>query len=116
MVAWPSSSSSSSLLRGASSSACCRDLAARVASQVIKAYVDKQRAVRNNPTLFSDKADPGSVPMAALWSAGRADESHAEDNAEDGDHIHGGTMLVKLGPAKTWKAPHTVAVGAVGTD
>jgi penicillin-binding protein 2 len=41
--------------------------AARLASQVIKAYVDKQRRVRNNPTLFSDKIDPGSIPVAAFW-------------------------------------------------
>src|SRR5262249_55706904 len=37
-------------------------LAARIAAQVVKAYVDKQRQVRNNQLLFSDKADPGSVP------------------------------------------------------
>ncbi|HEV2991621.1 MAG TPA: penicillin-binding protein 2 [Candidatus Angelobacter sp.] len=43
-------------------------VAARTASQVIKAYVEKQRHLRNDQMLFSDKADPGSVPVAGLWN------------------------------------------------
>jgi penicillin-binding protein 2 len=42
--------------------------AARTASQVIKAYVEKQRHLRNDPMLFSDKVDPGSIPVAGLWN------------------------------------------------
>lgn len=92
-------------------------LAARIASQVIKTYVDKQRSVRNNPTLFSDKNDPGSVPMAALWNGPRdsgSDEAGAGD--ADHDHIHGGTMLVKMGHAKSWKAQRSIALGTAGAD
>ena len=92
------------------------DLAARVASQVIKAFVDKQRAVRNNPTLFSDKADPGSVPIAALWSVPAGDQAHGEDAGEEGDHIRGGTLLVKMGRTRAWKTPQSSAVGTSGAD
>src|SRR5579859_4298351 len=44
-------------------------LAGRTASQVIKAYVEKQRRIHNNQMLFSDKVDPGSVPVAALGNS-----------------------------------------------
>ena len=91
-------------------------LAARAAAQVVKAYVDKQRALRNNPMLFSDKADPGSVPMAALWSAPVTDGEHGENPVDGNDHIQATTMLVKMGSAKTWKAPHSTAVGTAGAD
>jgi penicillin-binding protein 2 len=86
-------------------------LAARVASQVVKAYVEKQRRVRNNPLLFSDKVDPGSVPIAGLWSApGEAEESEE-------DHYQGGTVLVKM-PAKASKSaqPARLTLGAVGSN
>jgi penicillin-binding protein 2 len=72
-------------------------LAARIASQVIKAYVEKQRQVRNNPMLFSDKVDPGSVPMAGIWSAPvpvRAKDGNQNEFAED--RLRGGTFLMKL--------------------
>jgi penicillin-binding protein 2 len=74
------------------------NLAARLASQVIKAYVDKQRRLRNNPTLFSDKLDPGSVPVAALWNAPEAGaEPHDPDETTaTGGHLHTGTMMVKV--------------------
>ncbi|HEV2988822.1 MAG TPA: penicillin-binding protein 2 [Candidatus Angelobacter sp.] len=74
-------------------------LAARMASQVIKAYVDKQRRLHNNPTLFSDKADPGSVPVAGVWGLPQAGEVAAEhDNDEDDHHsLLSGTLLVKMG-------------------
>jgi penicillin-binding protein 2 len=90
-------------------------LAARAAAQVIKAYVDKQRRLRNNPMLFSDKNDPGSVPMAALWNA-RTGESDHEESAERESHIHGGTMLVRMGQSKLGKAQRAVASGIVGAD
>ena len=77
-------------------------VAAQLASKVIKAYVDKQRRIHNNPMLFSDKTDPGSVPMAAVWN------SNAED-ADDGqqleagkaaeDQLQGGTLTVKMSKA-----------------
>jgi penicillin-binding protein 2 len=74
-------------------------LAARMAAQVIKAYVDKQRRLHNNPTLFSDKADPGSVPVAGVWGEPQPGEAVAEhDNHEDEHHsLLSGTLLVKMG-------------------
>jgi hypothetical protein len=75
------------------------DLTARIAAQVIKAYVDHQRQVRNNPTLFSDKNDPGSVPIAGVWTAPATNDEH-ETVAED-EHLQGGTLLVKTSPSKT---------------
>lgn len=84
-------------------------LAARIAAQVIKAYVDKQRQVRNNPTLFSDKADPGSVPMAGIWSAPAPSggKNGTQDEIAD-DHLHGGTFMMTLdrsGPAHFARIP-----------
>ena len=80
-------------------------LAARVTSEVIKAYVEKQRRLRNNPTLFSDKADPGSVPIAGFWTSPSQEQHRDEQPAQQGeaaeDHLHGGTLLVKM------SAPHT---------
>jgi len=87
-------------------------LAARIASQVIKAYVDKQRQVRNNPLLFSDKADPGSVPIAGLWSAPE------DKDGGDGDpaHLQGGTFLVKISAQGVHRKAVPVAMGVSGTD
>src|SRR5215813_10794903 len=87
-------------------------LAARIASQVIKAYVDKQRQVRNNPLLFSDKADPGSVPIAGLWSAPGDRDSAADDQA----HYQGGTFLVKIPAQSVHRKAVPVALGVSGTD
>jgi len=91
-------------------------LAARIAAQVIKAFVDKQRRVRNNQMLFSDKADPGSVPIAGVWNFPSIGEQHP-DPSEAEDHLQGGTFLVKVPKAKPF---HTnlrpVAVGAAGAD
>ncbi|HLJ86987.1 MAG TPA: penicillin-binding protein 2, partial [Candidatus Angelobacter sp.] len=85
-------------------------LAARIASQIIKAYVEKQRRIRNNPMLFSDKVNPDSVPMAALWNRPDADNADSTDGAKNGEnqtadefpgHLQGGTLLVKTGkPAR----------------
>jgi penicillin-binding protein 2 len=91
-------------------------LAGRVAAQIIKAYVDKQRRLRNNPTLFSDKVDPGSVPMAALWSAPAGDDAHHADAAESTDHIQGGTWLVKATRTKEWRMPRAIAAGTAGAN
>jgi penicillin-binding protein 2 len=72
-------------------------LAAHLAADVVKAYVDKQRLLRNNPTLFSDKADPGSVPMASVWSAPAAEHENDEVAAAEEEYLQGGTLLVKMG-------------------
>jgi penicillin-binding protein 2 len=74
-------------------------LAARLAAQVTKAYVDKQRQLRNNPTLFSDKVDPGSVPMAGIWNTPAAKHDNDEVGAEE-EHLQGATLLVKMGRGK----------------
>jgi penicillin-binding protein 2 len=92
------------------------DKTAPIAAQVIKAYVEKQRRVRSNPLLFSDKADPGSVPMASLWSVPADDEDNpghapaevAEANREE--HFRGGTFVLKM-PA-TRKMARPPAIGA----
>jgi penicillin-binding protein 2 len=89
------------LLEGGLNSA----LAGRVASQVVKAFVEKQRRIHNNPMLFSDKADPGSVPLAGVWNSvepgdGDGQQLDADNHAED--VLHGGTFRVKIG--KTSKA------------
>lgn len=76
-------------------------LAARVAAQVVKAYVDKQRRVRNNPTLFSDKNDPGSVPIAGFWNTQEPQNTDGQPSQQAeaaGDELHGGTVLVKTTP------------------
>ena len=76
-------------------------LAARVVSQVVKAYVEKQRRLQNNPTLFSDKDDPGSVPVAGFWNNAMTEhdteQQPAESASANSDQLHGGTMLVKVG-------------------
>ena len=90
-------------------------LAARLAAQVIKAYVDKQRTLRNNPTLFSDKADPGSVPIAGLWSspAPAGEEVHAPAETA-GDHLQGGTFMMKLPPSNRTRFAKTTSLGLSG--
>jgi penicillin-binding protein 2 len=74
-------------------------LAAHLAADVVKAYVDKQRQLRNNPTLFSDKVDPGSVPMAGVWNAPAAEQENNDVAAEE-EHLQGATLLVKVGRSK----------------
>jgi penicillin-binding protein 2 len=106
-------------------------LAARVASQVIKAYVEKQRRLRNNPMLFSDKADPGSVPIAGVWNqpdsighpkAHDADEhADAAQDAADENGLHGGTVLMKVGrtrldKARLRKLAQPVSLGIAGSE
>jgi hypothetical protein len=92
---------------------------------VIKAYVEKQRQLRNNPMLFSDKADPGSVPIAGFWSrpgstdrdepeaANAQSTGHQETIAED--RLQGGTVLLRV--AKRTKRRATLAVlGSAGAN
>ena len=88
-------------------------LAARAASQVIKAYVDKQRRLRNNPTLFSDKVDSGSVPIAGVWNNPETPDSDGDkDDADASDRLQGGTLLVKVGQIPVLKK--TAKLRAIG--
>jgi len=95
-------------------------LAARVASQVIKAYVDKQRRLRNNPALFSDKADPGAVPIGGVWgttvpAGGQSDPSQPAIAESSDEHLHAGTLLVKMAPGSPAVVKKAAVVLAVGT-
>jgi len=90
-------------------------IAGRVASQVVKAYVEKQRKLRNNPMLFSDKADPGSVPIAALWN-GRDGDDHQDATEADAlrhDNIHAGTILVKVNKTSYSRRRSSRALAAI---
>jgi penicillin-binding protein 2 len=70
-------------------------LAARVATQVIKAYVDKQRRL---PQKLAEKPKgDGKVDMGALWTA------------PEGDKLEGGRFVVDLP-----KKPVVAAVSAPG--
>jgi penicillin-binding protein 2 len=102
-------------------------LAARLTAQIVKAYVEKQRRLRNNPMLFSDKADPGSVPIAGVWNQPDAigsihtdaSSTHAgpgEEVAESDSDLHGGTVLVRLGKTRMRKAARPVLTGLAGSD
>jgi penicillin-binding protein 2 len=64
-------------------------LAARLATQVIKAYVDKQR---HTPTKM---AGPGTkkIEMGGLWTA-------PSDERDEPNHLHGGRFLIDLSPKK----------------
>ena len=62
-------------------------LAARLATQVIKAYVDKQR---RQPTKMA--AGSGEVEVGSMWTdPGGEDEDGAESH---GDHLQGGRFLI----------------------
>ena len=70
-------------------------LAARIATQVLKAYVDKQRRIPNK-VVEKPKSD-GKVDMGALWTA------------PDGDKLEGGRFSLELP-----KRPATLATAAPG--
>jgi penicillin-binding protein 2 len=97
-------------------------LAARLAAQIVKAYVEKQRRLRNNPTLFSDKVDPGSVPIAGVWNQPDVIDhptqaAHKDDAtiAEEG-HLQGGTVMVPVKSISVPKPVHLPAFGRAGED
>lgn len=77
-------------------------IAAQLASKVIKAFVEKQRRVHNNPMLFSDKTDPSSVPLAAVWN-NAVPGDHPQQQLEAGntpeDQLQGGSFRIKMGKA-----------------
>ena len=58
-------------------------LAARLATQVIKAYVDKQR---RTPQKMADKPKPGKVEIGAVWTA--------PDGDGDSQTLHGGRFML----------------------
>ncbi|HWZ42356.1 MAG TPA: penicillin-binding protein 2 [Candidatus Saccharimonadales bacterium] len=94
-------------------------LAGRLAAQVIKAYVDKQRRLRKDPALFSDKTDPGSVPVASFWHGAGAGSGHADGDADISadSHLQFGTMMVKVPrPRKNVASPvaHPLAAALPG--
>jgi penicillin-binding protein 2 len=106
-------------------------LAARLTAQVVRAYVEKQRRLRNDPMLFSDKADPGSVPIAGVWNQpdaiGQPKNHNKDEHADAGQdaandsELHGGTVLLKV--AKTHfrkvrlrKLAQPVSIGIAGSD
>jgi penicillin-binding protein 2 len=60
-------------------------LAARLATQVIKAYVDKQR---RQPTNVVEKPNDGKAEIGALWSSPDADG--------DSEKLHAGRVVVNL--------------------
>jgi penicillin-binding protein 2 len=101
-------------------------LAARLAAQIVRAYVEKQRRIRNNPMLFSDKADPGSVPIAGVWNQPdsishgpvEAVTAHADSAQEvaDENHLQGGTVLVRIGKSRMKKLARPVSIGLAGSD
>lgn len=94
-------------------------LAARLAAQIIRAYVAKQRQVRNNPMLFSDKADPGSVPIAGVWNRPDTTEHPAQDsdqNAENDSRLQGGTLLIPVRINKAAKPAKPLLFGSAGVN
>jgi penicillin-binding protein 2 len=70
-------------------------LAARIATQVLKAYVDKQRRIPNK-VVEKPKSD-GKVDMGALWTA------------PEGDKLEGGRFSLELP-----KRPSALATAAPG--
>jgi penicillin-binding protein 2 len=68
-------------------------LAARLATQVIKAYVDKQQ---RQPTKMAK--NPGQVDVGGLWTDSVGADSGTKDSA---DHLHGGHFLVDVARKRT---------------
>jgi hypothetical protein len=64
-------------------------LAARLATQVIKAYVDKQKRQPTKMAAGSDKVDVG-----ALWTDPGGAE--ADGDKSSGDHLQAGRFLVDV--------------------
>jgi penicillin-binding protein 2 len=101
-------------------------LAARLAAQIVRAYVEKQRRLRSNPMLFSDKADPGSVPIAGVWNqpdtvdhheaeSAKVENSGTEEVAED-SRIQGGTLMLPMKRTRLPKAARPVSIGLAGSN
>ncbi|HKR96882.1 MAG TPA: penicillin-binding protein 2, partial [Candidatus Angelobacter sp.] len=100
-------------------------LAARLTAQIIRAYVEKQRRLRNNPMLFSDKADPDSVPIAGVWnqpdlpgahSQSSTDAHDSDQNASQDAHLQGGTLMVPIKPSLSPKRARSLTIGLTKED
>jgi len=91
--------------------------------------VEKQRRLRNDPMLFSDKADPGSVPIAGVWnqpdSIGHPKDHDADEHADadqdavNDSEVHGGTVLMRIDKtqkAKLRKLARPVSIGIAGSE
>jgi penicillin-binding protein 2 len=111
-------------------------LAARLAAQIVRAYVEKQRRLRNDPMLFSDKADPGSVPIAGVWNQpDTADHDDAKSakaesinnqnkNTQNADsqevaqdsRLQGGTLLIPIKRTNIRKVARPVSIGLAGAN
>src|ERR1700674_2078639 len=75
-------------------------LAARLATQVIKAYVDKQR---RQPTKM---AASGKVEVGSMWTDPGGEDGMNENGANTNDHLQAGRFLIEI---ERKKAPLTVA-------
>ena len=101
-------------------------LAARLAAQIVKAYVEKQRRLRNDPMLFSDKADPGSVPIAGVWNQPDTADHHEAESAKaenagtvevaEDSRLQGGTLLVPIKRTAMRKYARPVSIGLAGVN
>ncbi len=76
-------------------------LAARLATQVIKAYVDKQR---RTPTKMVEKKPGGTVEIGGLWTS-------PDSDTKDKERLEGGRFLVDLP-----KKPVALATAAPGVQ
>jgi len=74
-------------------------LAARLATQVIKAYVDKQQRQTTKVAAGSGKEESGKAEISSLWT----DPSGADATKEDagGDHLQSGRFLVDVARKRT---------------
>lgn len=89
-------------------------IAAQLASKVIKAYVEKQRRIHNNPTLFSDKTDPSSVPFAGVWNTTDTEDGQQADASKArADRLQGGHFRIKM--SNSAKADYKRSSGALAT-
>ncbi|HWF02692.1 MAG TPA: penicillin-binding protein 2 [Candidatus Angelobacter sp.] len=112
-------------------------LAARLAAQVVRAYVEKQRRLRNDPMLFSDKADPGSVPIAGVWNQpdtadhdadaktakaasgdnqNKSNENAGAQEVAQESRLQGGTLLIPIQRTNIRKAARPVSIGLAGSN
>jgi penicillin-binding protein 2 len=78
-------------------------LAARIATQVIKAYVDKQRQLPQKMAKNKSSKSPGQVEMGGLWSEPESDGVHQK--------LEGGRFIIDLA-----KKPVALATAAPGVQ
>jgi penicillin-binding protein 2 len=78
-------------------------LAARIATQVIKAYVDKQRQLPQKMAKNKSSKSPGQMEMGGLWSEPESDGVHQK--------LEGGRFIIDLA-----KKPVALATAAPGVQ